>query len=37
MGRIGVGETGTEEKTVGHCEILEGMSERVGMGKRLNG
>ena len=24
-----MGETGTEERTDGHCEILEGMSERV--------
>ena len=30
LGRIGVGETGTDGMTVGHCEILEGMSERVG-------
>ena len=28
LGRIGAGET--EGRTVGHCEILEGMSERVG-------
>ena len=29
LGRIGVGETGTEGRAVGHCEILEGMSEWV--------
>ena len=26
-----------EERTVGHCEILEGMSERVGTGTGLKG
>ena len=35
MGRIGVGETGVEGRTVGHCEILEGMG-RGWMG-RLGG
>ena len=30
FGRIGLGEMGTEGRTVGHCEILEGMRERVG-------
>ena len=29
-GRIAMGETGMEGRTVGHCEILEGM--RVGAG-----
>ena len=36
-GGIGVGETGTEGRTVGHCEILEGMSERVGRNEGLDG
>ena len=31
LGRIVVGETGTDGRTVGHCEILDGMSECVGM------
>ena len=26
------GETGTEGKIIWHCEILEGMSERMGKG-----
>ena len=30
LGRIVVGETGTDGRTVGHCEILDGMSEWVG-------
>ena len=28
-----MGETGTEGRTVGHCEILGGMSERVWRGE----
>ena len=28
---------GTELRTVVHCEILEGMSKRVGMGEGLDG
>ena len=31
-GGFGVKETGTEGRTVRHCEILEGISERVGRG-----
>ena len=30
LGRVGVGRMGKEWRTVGHCDILEGMSERVG-------
>ena len=30
LGRIAVGETGTEGRTVGRCEIFEGMNEMVG-------
>ena len=30
LGRIVVGETGTDGRTVVHCEILDGMSEWVG-------
>ena len=30
-------KTGTEEGTVGHCEILEGVSERVRMGEGRDG
>ena len=30
LGRIVVGETVTDGRTVGHCEILDGMSEWVG-------
>ena len=26
-------ETGSEERTVGHCEILQGVSERVWRGE----
>ena len=26
-----------EGKTVGHCEILEGVDKRVGRGERLDG
>ena len=26
-----------EGRTVGHCEILEGMSETVGMGEGMDG
>ena len=32
-----MGETGTEGRTVGHCEILEGMGERVGMDEGMIG
>ena len=32
-----MGETGTEGRTVGHCEKLEGMSERVGRDEGLDG
>ena len=34
---ICVGETWMEGRTVWHCEILEGMSERVGLGEGLDG
>ena len=32
-----MGETGTEGRTVGHCEILEGIGERVGRCEGLDG
>ena len=32
-----MGKTETEGRTFGHCEILEGMSERVGRGEGLDG
>ena len=35
--RFGVGETGTEGRTVGRYEILELMSEKVGRGEGLDG
>ena len=35
--RIGDGETATEGRTDGHCERLEGMSERVGRVEGLDG
>ena len=37
LGRIWVSETGTEGWTVGHCEILEGMGEMVGLGEGQDG
>ena len=37
LGRIGVGESGKEGRTVGHCEVLEGMRERVGRGEGHDG
>ena len=32
-----MGETGTEGRTVGHCEMLEGMGIWVGGGEGLDG
>ena len=37
LGGIWVGETGTESITVGHCEMLEGMSKREERGQGLDG
>ena len=36
-GRFGVGETGAEGSTVVNCDVLEGMSDSVGMGEGLDG
>ena len=32
-----MGEAGTDGRTVGRCEILEGMSESVGRSEGLDG
>ena len=37
LGRIWLGDMGMEGRIVGHCEILEGMCERVGSGESLGG